>query len=667
MRKQNTQTIALAALVLFLLFPLTMRAFPSRGQSPKAGTPQNLDDILKRLARYDRGLNSEAFWNLRNYVLAHKDAPEARLACEERLLSFLDSQAGPIAKMAVCRQLRIIGGEKSVRVLEKMLIQEETSDIARYALEKIPGEAADKALLNALGSSKGDIKLGIISSLGKRQTPAAVQALGPLILDSKKDIASAAVFSLGRVGGKEAADVLSGALGKTKGELQTQIGSALLASAESFMALKNTNAASEIYDQLLGIQLPSALRRAAMSGKIAAAGDQAGTVILAALEGKDQELHSPAIGMVKKAFDASSIAPICGLLPKLSEAGQVQLLAVLAEYPKDQVLSTILQAARSPQEPVRLAGLKALEKVGDATTVAFLTEAAAKSQRKEQEIARTSLWGLKGRDVDEEVISLLAKQPADDVLNELLMSVGERRIFAGKEWLVKNEQASSAKARQTALRALKVIGTPSDIPGLLDLLLKAQNELEQAEIENAVVALAQKISNLLARSGAVKGKLDKEKDIKNKSMLFHVLGRIGDDSSLPLLREALTDPDAEVVDAAVRALAIWPTITAKDDVLQINQTTKNEVHEILTLQAFIRLIGLEKFRSPESAVRDLKLACDLADRPEEKKLVLGALPNFACPEAQEFAESLIVFEEIRPEARVAFDKIVKKLEKEEKK
>jgi len=666
MRTQRIITIAIAALAL-LLIPLPMRALQSGGQSTKAIAPQYLDEILKRLATYEGGLNSEAFWSLRNYVLTYKDVAEVKLACEERLLAFLDSQATSVAKMAVCRQLRVVGGEKSVPVLEKMLLQKEISDIARYALEKIPGDAADKVLLKALPNSKGDIKLGIISSLGQRKTQAAVSMLGALILDSKKDIASAAVFSLGRIGGKEAAGLLTTALGKTKGEPQAQIGSALLVCAEDFMALKNADAASGIYNQLLGLKLPAALRRAAMSGKIVAAGDQAAKIILAALEGADQDMQMPAIGMVKKVFDASSIAPICALLPKLPEAGQVQLLAVLAAYPKSRVLSTVLQAARSPQEPVRMAGLKALEKMGDASTVAFLAETAAKSQRKEQEIARTSLWGLKGREVDEEVISLLAKQPADDVLNELLMSIGERRIFAGKAWLVKNEESSSAKVRQTALRALKVIGTPSDIPGLLDLLLKTESEQEQAEIENAVVALARKISNPLARSGAVKGKLDKEKDIKNRSMLFHVLGRIGDDSALPLLREALTDPDAEVVDAAIRALAIWPTITAKDDVLQISRTTKNEVHEILTLQAYVRLIGLERFRSPESAVRDLKLAYGLADRPEEKRLVLGILPNFACPDAQGFAESLLEFDDIKAEAQVAVDKIKKRLEKEEKK
>ncbi len=666
MRKQRIKTLAIAVFALYLI-PLPIRALQSGGQSTKASAPQYLDEILKRLATYEGGMNSEEYWSLRNYVLANKDAPEARQACEERLLAFLDSQATLVAKMAVCRQLRVIGSEKSVPALEKMLLQKEASDMARYALEKIPGETPDRALLKALTNSKGGLKLGIISSLGLRKAQAAVPELGKLILDSKKDVASAAVFALGRIGGKDAARILSALLGKTKGEIQSQIGSALLLCAEDFMALKDTAAASGIYDQLLGLKLPAFLRGAAMSGKIAASGDQAANIILAALGGTDQNLYAPAIGMVKKAFDASSITPICALLPKLPEDNQVQLLAVLAEYPKIHVLPTVLQAARSSQDPVRVAGLKALEKVGDASTVSFLAEAAAKADRKEQEIARTSLWGLKGREVDEEVLLLLAGEPADDLLNEFLMTIGERRIFAGKSWLIKQQQSVSAKVRRTALRALKVIGTPSDIPGLLDLLLKTENEQEQAEIENAIVALARKVSNPLARSGSVKGKLDKEKDLKNKSMLFHVLGRIGDDSALPLLREALKDPDAEMVDAAVRALVIWPTITAKDDILQIIQPAKNEVHEILALRAYVRLTGLERFRAPEAAVRDLKLAFGLSDRPEEKKLVLGALPNFPCPEAQAFAESLLESNDIKAEAQVAVDKIKKRLEKEEKK
>jgi len=159
-----------------LLFPAMSTATPVP-QSPQASSPLNPDEILKRLASYEYGQNEGVLWDLRNYVRSMKDIPESRLACEAKLLAFLDSQATSAAKMTVCRQLRIIGSEKSVPVLEKLVLQKDTSDIARYALEKIPGEAADKALLKAMASTKGDVQLGVISSLGQRKTQAAVPAL----------------------------------------------------------------------------------------------------------------------------------------------------------------------------------------------------------------------------------------------------------------------------------------------------------------------------------------------------------------------------------------------------------------------------------------------------------------------------------------------------------
>ena len=70
--------------------------------------------------------------------------------------------------MAACRQLRLIGTYRSVTVLEKMLFQDETSDMARFALEKIPGTESERALLQNLKNSTNKNKMGIISSLGQR-------------------------------------------------------------------------------------------------------------------------------------------------------------------------------------------------------------------------------------------------------------------------------------------------------------------------------------------------------------------------------------------------------------------------------------------------------------------------------------------------------------------
>ena len=152
-------------------------------------------------------------------------------------------------------------------------------------------------------------------------------------------------------------------------------------------------------------------------------------------------------------------------------------------------------------------------------------------------------------------------------------------------------------------------------------------------------------------------------DTGGRCALYRTLGKIGDDSSLPMLRASLSDENPDVKDAAVRALAEWPTPMAKDDLLKIAKTSESPVHKVLALQSYIRMIGMEPFRAPESAVRMFEDVLGLS-RPEEKKLILGILPVFACPEALELAGSLALETEVEAEARLAIEKIKEKLEKD---
>jgi len=73
-------------------------------------------------------------------------------------------------------------------------------------------------------------------------------------------------------------------------------------------------------------------------------------------------------------------------------------------------------------------------------------------------------------------------------------------------------------------------------------------------------------------------------------------------SSLSVLRSALADENPEIRDAAVRALAEWPTPTVQEDLLHIARTSDNPVHKVLSLQAYIRMVEMQPYRSPERAV-----------------------------------------------------------------
>jgi len=638
--------------------------------------PPSLEPILKDLSSFEYSRDEAVLYRLRDFVLTQRNSPESRAACEETLAGYLqNSQSNHAAKLAVCRQLRLIGSDRSVPALGKMLLEDDTTDMACYALEKIPGELAEQAMLEALARTQGPAKIGLISSLGRRKSKASVDELAGLIYDQDIAVSSAAATALGWIGGPEAAEVLAAALDKVGENINNSVISSLLRCAEDLMGSGNSGAAARLYEKVLSAraqQLPLVLRQAAFKGKVASAErEEAARLILDTLTRGPQEIYSPAISMVPKVFDASGISPVCSLSAKLPETSQVELLSILSDYPKESVLSCFVNAVQSQSPAVRLTALRAMAKVGDASAALLLAERAAGSRGEEQDAARASLAALRGEDVDDAILFRLASFPDEAVKFELVRAAGERRIRAGKALIMGQVWSQSGRNRVEAIKTLKVITSVEDLPSLLSILLRMGDEPEQEEMNNTIAGIAKTIADPYSRAQAVEELLEPQEgssqiqvtEIPKRCLLYRILGKIGDDSSLPLLRAALKNENPDIKDAAVRALAEWPDITAREDILSLARNSPVLVHKVLAFQAYVRMIGLEPYHAPEGAVLKLKEILGLAGRPEEKKLVLGTLPNFACPEALAVAESLLSDETVREEAQAAMDEITEKLEK----
>jgi HEAT repeat protein len=624
-------------------------------------TPPDLKKMWKELARYEYGKNEEVLAQLGDYVRAHRNFPESKKECENKLLDFLKSGATIAAKRETCRYLREIGSADSVPVLGKMLLQPETSDMARYALEEIPGVEAERALVEGLSRVEGKIRLGIIDTLGNRGILTSVPLLAKLLSGSDEMTAIASAKALGKIASPDACTALSNALTQASGALKEQIASALLRCANIQSANNESGIAMEIYQRLIQTESPLQIRQAAIRGQIASSGEKAKKMIVEALSGKNVEWYAPAIAMVKDVYDASTIQEVCTLLPSLPAECQVQLLQVLSIYKEQEVRTALVSAVESPDSMVRIAALQAMETAGNYTVVEFLASHAARSKGEEQQAARTSLWRLKCGQADPTILTNLVKVRDEAIQHELILAVGERRIKQGKSLLMSRAQYASDRNRQQAIQDLKNIATPDDLPLLVKLLLGLDKETDQLEMASTIAAVASRMPRTIGRAGAVVDELESATGIQGRCALYKTLGKIGDDSSMPVLRAALTDENTDVKDAAVRALAEWPTISAKQDLLEIAKTSPSAVHKVLALQAYIRMIGMEPFQSPRNAVQSLKNVLDLA-RPEEKKLILGILPTFASPDALALAQSLLKEKEVEAEAELAIQIIKEKLE-----
>lgn len=614
--------------------------------------PPSLDAILNKIFALTKIEYSEAPAELRDYVLSHKRSITDRAACEARLTAFLSGRATAQAKALVCRQLRLIGSEASVPILAKFLRDPALSDAARFALEDIPGEKADMALLSALEGSRGAHRLGIISTLGQRRYAGAVGSLSRLAGGRDRPAAEAAIQALGRMGSSAAARALANIIGRSS-SLAPTAAAALVGCAEMLASSGDGDEAAALCRRLVSSAVPVQIRQAAFRTLIASVQEKA-ALILETLKAGDESLFQPAIDLVPSVFSTAGVDALCKILPTLPEKAKIQLLAALKAFPSDRVRESA-EAARGP-EAVAVEALHVLAVLGNKASLPLILSRAA-AAGKAQEAARMALAAMKDKAVDEALVLQVIKSEEPGIQEEAIRALGERRAGIGIPMLLDRARSPQPGIKRAALRALRDLAGPEHIPSLIDLLLQADNDRDRTEISRAAGAAAAKLPPGSPRAGLVVRRYDSVKTPQGRAALLGLLSHLGDNRSLALLRREMKAEDPALREAALRALAAWPDSSPRFDLMEAAKSTENATHKILALRAFIRMVEMDIYQAPQGAAFSLSEALSLAARPEEKKLILGILPKFPCMESLDLAESLAADQSVKAEAEEALKKI----------
>jgi type 1 glutamine amidotransferase len=231
-----------------------------------------MEQLLEKVKTYDWGQSRLPLTELSDKIREAYGSPAKLRDIEKSLAGILASDATYAGKQWVCRKLSIIGTKQSVPTLGKMLTDEKLSDMARYALERIPDPAVDAALREALPKTTGKTEVGIINSLGERRDGDAAAALCKLIYDSDDMVATASAAALGKIAGPKATETLAEAKGKTSGKLRMVVLDAYLKCADQLAAQGKKEKAYAIYKELYDPDLPAIIRTAALRGMVGVAG-----------------------------------------------------------------------------------------------------------------------------------------------------------------------------------------------------------------------------------------------------------------------------------------------------------------------------------------------------------------------------------------------------------
>lgn len=552
---------------------------------------------------------------------AWADGPAASPEKEQELLAVLRSDAPGAEKAITCKLLAIHGSSEAVADLAKLLRDPQLSSWARIALEVIPGEAADEALLAASNSLEGVLLVGTINSIGVRRNANAASSLAARLQDKDAEVASAAAVALGRIGNAEATKSLRAALTAAPAKVRSAVAEGCVLCAERLYAEGDSAQAAEIYDEVRKAEVPKQRVIEATRGAILARSQDGIPLLLEQFQSPDKAFFQLALGTARE-FPGSEVdKALATELIRATPQRAALIIQAMADRPDTVVLAAVLEAAGQGPQPVRLSAINALGRVGDASCVSTLLAAALEADADLAQAAKSALAGLPSEKVDAQIVALLPKAEAK-AYPLLIELVGQRRIDAVPELLKAMDHADkkvrtaalTALGETVALKRLSVLVSQAVAPKHAEDAPAAQQALKAASIRMPDrEACAEELALALASSPNA-----------TKSLLLEILSDVGGTKALQTLGAAAKSSDPEQQDTASRLLGKWNGVDAAPVLLDLAKTAPAEKYQVRALRGYIGLA--RKFAMPEpDRVGMCQKAMDASSQSAEQKLVLDVL------------------------------------------
>ena len=557
---------------------------------------------------------------------------------EARRLAVCRAMAARLAKPELGRwprvwflkQLEHVGKAECVEAVGALLASADdlARECARRALQRNPAPEATARLLAALGAATdAKWRAALINALGDRGDAAAVKPLLKVADDADDDVRSAAVLALAKLGDKAATDAIAAAMAKGSDKAKGVASDAWILLAENLVAKGDKPAALPIYRKLLGAATEH-VRCAAIIGLGRAGGTGELDAIFAAMaDTQDEKLRGAALYALGQLPGREVSAAIIAKMKAASPALKVVLLRALALGGDKEALPAFLAAAADGDEAVRIAAYEGMAALGNEAAAPALVAAIVSKADRELEAARTAISQIRGDAVTASLVKALDTAPPGGKV-QLIGCLAVRRDPAVAPALLKAATDPDGAVRSEALKALGEVADASALPELVGLLLAAGDDGARATAERAIVAVGGRIADEAKRTAPLIAAMGKAEP-PARIALIRALGRLGGPQGLAAVRAALKGQPTEVEDAAIRALSSWPDASVASDLLAIARSEAPLARRIIALRGVIEVAGRIGGLAPAEMQKLFEDAMAAAPRPEDKKMVLGAMAGVA--------------------------------------
>jgi len=575
---------------------------------------------------------------------------QATTQTEPELVAILASGASEADKAIACKRLAVIGSAAAVPELAKLLSDEHLASWARIALEAIPDKASDAALRDAARNLSGRLAIGAINSLGVRRDVRSVELLASMLSDEDAEVAVAAAAALGKIGTQEAAAAVREAFTHGRPTVRPAAARACIECAERLLGSGDTAAAVALYDLVRWTSVVPQRVLEATRGAILARGDAGIPLLLEQLRATDRGRFRIGLSTARELDGDALDAAVVAELGRSDPARDALLVNLLADRGRPDAISAILKAAGAdrPRE-VRLEALKALGRVGNATSLATLLEAAGDSDHAIAAAASAAIAELRADGIDAEILARLPGSKGRQKVM-LLELVGSRRIDAVPQ-VIESLESDDAAIRSAAVAALGEVVDLERLPVLVGLVTKPRDAESAAAALAAVSTAAVRMPDPDACAAALSGAMQAA-GADTKVSLLDVIGKVGGKKSLGIVAAAAAGDDAALQDAGTRLLGDWLTPDAGPVLLDLAKTLPDGKFRTRSFRGYLR-VARQLGGSPDEKAAMCRKAMEVARDTADRRTVLDALASIPSKGSLELTAEAAADADLRDAARAA--------------
>ncbi len=572
---------------------------------------------------------------------------------EDHLLEVLaDPEATYAGRQFVMRILRRIGTARCVVPVAKYLGDEKLSHMARFALQHLPYPEVTTVLLEALSKVPDRLKVGMIGSLGERGDPSAIEGVAPYVKSANEDLARVAIRALGRIGGEKALEILLNS--RAPRSLRNLLNESIVACARSVARKGGKDTALKVFRDMARLSsVAPPIRLAAYGGILECERGAAVPELIRLLKDRRRFFRNGAKRLLLTTPGADISEAIGLALKEADKKTKLILIDILRTRGDKVACPAVLRAlGESPDERVCMAAVEALAAIGTEAAVEPLLKLAC-TENDLGRAARSALAALRGPKVDVSLSRAVRnlEGPSKAVLLEILVS---RRAEGVLPLLFESACDRDPTVRKKAYNALASLTGPQDFEKLMDLYIR--RKAERPEILKTLSAVVKRLKGRKIIAHALVGALRRvEKEAK--AGIVGLLPLVGTPEALEAVREAGRSGDPGLVQAAVEALAAWPTQEPLPDLKRLVREARETPLRRAAFKGYVSLLCRGANRPARETVKLIEEALGFAQTAEERKVLIEGLRRFPCREALELATQYEKDPAMGPTARATISAI----------